>query len=189
MKKSRITTIAAILILLTIGLTSCSRQYNLTLVKKDYRVNDVTQNKKALPLQVIGQKKINVVNESKDLELVNSTAPVQIPIIAIPTKDVMITSSTSKDESGIDKNLYSNESKWKSFYPEFTDARSNESKKSEYHNGREDFFLYVILAIFLPPVCVGLWEGGFTFDFWIDLILTFCFWIPGVIYALIVILR
>lgn len=187
--KSKITTIATILITLTIGLTSCSKQYNLTLIKKNYRANDLAQNKKTQSLQVIEQKKINLGNESKNMELVNVTKPIQTPVIVNQTGDLMVSSSIAKDESGIDKNLYSYDAKFKSYYPEFNDNSSNESKKSEYHNGREDFFLYIVLAIFLPPVCVGLWEGGFTFDFWIDLILTFCFWIPGVIYALIVILR
>ena len=187
--KSKITRIAAILIVLTIGLTSCSKQYNLTLIKKNYQATEVVQNKKTQQLIILEKKQLNVVNESKDLELISATKPISTPVIVNNANDLSITSSISKDESGIDKNLYSYDAKLKSYYPEFNNANSNNSKKSEYHNGREDFILYIILAIFLPPVCVGLWEGGFTFDFWIDLILTFCFWIPGVIYALIVILR
>jgi uncharacterized membrane protein YqaE (UPF0057 family) len=189
MKKSRITTIAAVLFVLSIGLTSCSKQYNLTLVKKNYRANDVAQNEKSQPLKMIDQKKINVVNESDEMDLVKAKPLNQTPVIVNQTNDRVVTSSIGNDETGIDKSLYSYDSKLKSYYPEFTDVKSNESKKSDYHNGKEDLFLFIILAILLPPVCVGLWEGGFTFDFWIDLLLTFCFWIPGVIYALIVILR
>jgi uncharacterized membrane protein YqaE (UPF0057 family) len=48
--------------------------------------------------------------------------------------------------------------------------------------------LLVILAILLPPLAVALHEGGINTKFWISLLLTLCFWIPGVIYALIVIL-
>jgi uncharacterized membrane protein YqaE (UPF0057 family) len=48
--------------------------------------------------------------------------------------------------------------------------------------------LLVILAILLPPLAVALHEGGINGKFWLSLLLTLCFWIPGVIYALIVIL-
>ena len=48
--------------------------------------------------------------------------------------------------------------------------------------------LLVILAILLPPLAVYLHEGVINNKFWISLILTLIFWLPGVIYALIVIL-
>ena len=48
--------------------------------------------------------------------------------------------------------------------------------------------LQVILAILLPPLAVYLHEGEINNRFWIDLILTLLFFIPGVIYALIVVL-
>jgi len=48
--------------------------------------------------------------------------------------------------------------------------------------------LLVILAILLPPLAVYLHEGEINSRFWIALILTLLFWLPGVIYALIVIL-
>ena len=50
-----------------------------------------------------------------------------------------------------------------------------------------DGLLLCILAIFLPPLAVFL-AAGIGSEFWIDLLLTFLFWIPGVIYAFIVIL-
>ena len=48
--------------------------------------------------------------------------------------------------------------------------------------------LLVILAILLPPLAVYLHQGEINNKFWISLVLTLLFWIPGVIYALIVIL-
>ena len=48
--------------------------------------------------------------------------------------------------------------------------------------------LLVILAILLPPLAVYLHEGTINKRFWISLLLTLLFWIPGVIYALIVVL-
>jgi uncharacterized membrane protein YqaE (UPF0057 family) len=48
--------------------------------------------------------------------------------------------------------------------------------------------LLVILAILLPPLAVYLHEGEINNRFWISLLLTILFWLPGVIYALIIIL-
>ena len=48
--------------------------------------------------------------------------------------------------------------------------------------------LLVILAILLPPLAVYLHQGEINNKFWISLLLTLIFWLPGVIYALIVIL-
>ena len=48
--------------------------------------------------------------------------------------------------------------------------------------------LLVILAILLPPLAVYLHEGVINSKFWIDLILTLLFYLPGMIYALVVVL-
>lgn len=48
--------------------------------------------------------------------------------------------------------------------------------------------LLVLLAILLPPLAVYLHEGTTNNKFWLSLILTLLFWVPGVIYALIVVL-
>jgi len=48
--------------------------------------------------------------------------------------------------------------------------------------------LLVILAILLPPLAVYLHEGVINNKFWISLLLTILFILPGIIYALIVVL-
>lgn len=48
--------------------------------------------------------------------------------------------------------------------------------------------LLVILAILLPPLAVFLHQGEINSKFWIALILTLLFFIPGMIYALITVL-
>jgi uncharacterized membrane protein YqaE (UPF0057 family) len=52
----------------------------------------------------------------------------------------------------------------------------------------DDQLLLILLAIFIPPLAVYL-SAGLGTEFWIDLLLTCLFWLPGVIYAFIVILR
>ena len=48
--------------------------------------------------------------------------------------------------------------------------------------------LLVILAILLPPLAVYLHQGAINNKFWISLLLTLLFFLPGVIYALLVVL-
>jgi uncharacterized membrane protein YqaE (UPF0057 family) len=63
--------------------------------------------------------------------------------------------------------------------------------KAEKRKGAEpstNTLLLVILAILLPPLAVYLHQGEINNKFWIDLLLTLLFFLPGVIYALIVIL-
>lgn len=48
--------------------------------------------------------------------------------------------------------------------------------------------LLVILALILPPLAVYLHENAINGKFWLSLLLTLLFFIPGVIYALIVVL-
>jgi len=43
--------------------------------------------------------------------------------------------------------------------------------------------ILIIVAIFVPPVAVFL-MSGLGRDFWINLILTLLFWVPGVIHAI-----
>lgn len=50
-----------------------------------------------------------------------------------------------------------------------------------------DQVLLAILAILLPPLAVYLKEGEVNSKFWLSLILTLLFWIPGVVYALLVV--
>lgn len=64
-------------------------------------------------------------------------------------------------------------------------AAAREMKAS----GDIDMALMVVLAILLPPLAVYIHEGYTTNRFWISILLTLLFWLPGVIYALLVILE
>lgn len=46
----------------------------------------------------------------------------------------------------------------------------------------------IILAIFLPPVA-ALLTVGLGLHFWLNLILTLCFFVPGMIHALWLVVR
>lgn len=57
--------------------------------------------------------------------------------------------------------------------------------KNEKKHSRVDDIVLLILAILLPPLAVYLAKGIGT-EFWIDILLCLLFWIPGIIYAIIV---
>lgn len=62
---------------------------------------------------------------------------------------------------------------------------NNEVKKQDVD---EVTLIAILLAIFLPPLGVAV-KCGIGASFILNIILTFFFWIPGVIHALFVILR
>ncbi len=62
------------------------------------------------------------------------------------------------------------------------------AKKANIAAPTTNTLLLVILAIILPPLAVYLHEGEINNKFWLDLILTLLLFLPGVIYALIVVL-
>lgn len=61
-------------------------------------------------------------------------------------------------------------------------------KKAGKAEGGTSVLLEVILTILIPPVGVLVHEGGINSKFWIDLILTLLFYVPGLVYGLIVVL-
>lgn len=48
--------------------------------------------------------------------------------------------------------------------------------------------LQVIVALFIPPLAVYMKTGKIDNTFWINLVLTFFFFVPGVLHALYVVL-
>jgi uncharacterized membrane protein YqaE (UPF0057 family) len=63
-----------------------------------------------------------------------------------------------------------------------------ELREARRQNGEVDFLLIVIVTILLPPLGVFLYEGDITTNFWITLLLTLLFVLPGLIFGLLVVL-
>lgn len=61
-------------------------------------------------------------------------------------------------------------------------------KKAGSADTNTSVLLEVILTILIPPVGVLVHEGRINSKFWIDLLLTLLFYIPGLVYGLIVVL-
>jgi len=60
-------------------------------------------------------------------------------------------------------------------------------KKAGKSKKETDQTLLIILCILLPPLAVYLKEDEINSKFWISILLTLLFWIPGIIYALLVV--
>jgi len=107
------------------------------------------------------------------------------------------TSTPSTENPGVIETFRSAVAEFKSLSKKERKARIKEVKKElkeykkEKRAGNEpstDKTLLIILAILLPPLAVYLHEGEINNKFWISLLLTLLFWLPGVIYALVVVL-
>ncbi len=60
-------------------------------------------------------------------------------------------------------------------------------KEAKKVDASDDLLLLVIVTILLPPLGMALYDGLST-RFWISLLLTLLFYLPGLIYTLVVIL-
>jgi uncharacterized membrane protein YqaE (UPF0057 family) len=60
-------------------------------------------------------------------------------------------------------------------------------EKKENKSANVELVVLVILAILLPPLAVYLHQGEINSKFWISLLLTLLFILPGIIYALLVV--
>lgn len=63
----------------------------------------------------------------------------------------------------------------------------NTQVHSNHTNETTKDVLRVVAAIIFPPLGVGL-QVGLTKHFWINLVLTLCFFVPGLIHSLYIIL-
>lgn len=59
-------------------------------------------------------------------------------------------------------------------------------KALKQQDADSDYVVMMILAIVIPPLGVGL-TYGITGEFWLSLLLTIIFWLPGAIYSAIVV--
>ncbi|MFY7652371.1 MAG: YqaE/Pmp3 family membrane protein [Chitinophagaceae bacterium] len=114
-----------------------------------------------------------------------------ISIAAIPSK---ITDSSTTNQN-LNEAFQQSLAEFKSLSKSERRAKIKEAKTAlkEYKKDKSkadtDTLLMVIIAILLPPLAVYLHQNEINSKFWLSLLLTLLFWLPGVIYALIVILN
>jgi uncharacterized membrane protein YqaE (UPF0057 family) len=126
------------------------------------------------------------------LILISSVTPVTMAAVVSEPVSATAPSTTNPEPAAVKAAMKD----FKSLSRKERKARIKEAKKmfKEYRADKKagraadtDIVLLAILAILLPPLAVYLKEGEINTKFWISLILTLIFWIPGVIYALLVV--
>ena len=65
--------------------------------------------------------------------------------------------------------------------------RSLRNEWKKYDEDEDRTVLLAVISIFIPFLAVYLKEGEITSRFWISLLLSLLFWVPGVVYALLVV--
>lgn len=123
-----------------------------------------------------------------------------VSIVVLPAKAASLPSSGASANSAktepAPETVHSALDEFKNLSRHERKTRVKEAKKllkehrADKRSGRvaeTDQVLLAILAILLPPLAVYLKEGEVNSRFWISLILTLLFWIPGVIFALLVV--
>lgn len=112
-------------------------------------------------------------------------APKPVEKEAISKEDLKKQAATAKEEWN---NLSRKEKKAKRKEMKKELKSALKSAKKNEANSDLDLTLLIILAVLIPPLAMGLYDG-ITNRFWISLLLTLLFYIPGLIYTLVVILR
>lgn len=125
------------------------------------------------------------------LMLVIFTSPVLASSLVIPVVPAT-TASTEPDPESVKAAM----KEFRSLSRSEKKARLKDAKKllKEYRADKRagktaetDQVLLAILAILLPPLAVYLKTEEIGGKFWLSVILTLLFWIPGVVYALLVV--
>lgn len=68
-----------------------------------------------------------------------------------------------------------------------SEVKTFKQKKRAGEEADVSTLLLTLIALILPPLAVYLHQGEINSKFWISLLLTLLIWIPGVVYALLVI--
>jgi uncharacterized membrane protein YqaE (UPF0057 family) len=64
---------------------------------------------------------------------------------------------------------------------------NKDKKHGKTSDGETNTILLCILALLLPPLAVYLKTKSLDWRFWVSILLTLCFWIPGVVFAFLVV--
>lgn len=113
--------------------------------------------------------------------------------IIVEDNSVMIELNEEKTKQIESVNSYPKDySQWNGYNRkmDFSKMEVNLSTENIRHNkvssNQADAVVLIILSIFIPPLAVFLYEDSITNNFWVDLILTLLFWLPGMIFAFLV---
>jgi uncharacterized membrane protein YqaE (UPF0057 family) len=153
-------------------------------VKEQTKISEIYSEEIAFneSLSYNNESTTSISNEAEvDLNDVKVTHANAVKESNLPQKSKVSNSSPNNSEIAITE---FNETAADSFVKK-VDLQKNEQKQN---NNDVAFILILILCFLLPPLAVFLHRGGIDNMFWISLILTLLFWVPGIIFALWVVL-
>ncbi|HTB32954.1 MAG TPA: YqaE/Pmp3 family membrane protein [Bacteroidia bacterium] len=191
----------SVLLAVAIGilLSSCSNLPNLSLTKRHYRSGYYVNFSKKNNTSPTSAKLASV--KHKDQAPIPELIKPEIPIIKASTSN----NSIKKNVADLEKTVKLKENMKDNYVVSYTTANSKPddlaptiSAGNNLYSGAEgevnarvevnvSMVVIVLCAIFIPPLGVALMYGIHSY-FWIDLLLTLLFFIPGMIFALVVVL-
>jgi uncharacterized membrane protein YqaE (UPF0057 family) len=169
-------------------LASCSFTERLRLSKKYNRTNNVASTTN------IADKDRATKSTSTPIPTRLSSAPLtQLKPVSFALPDhLSLSKSTNPDHTHSTSVSTSASNNLSLFFPMEKTQQSipvvqNEASNNLRNWAAPDEIILIILAILIPPLAVYLYFDGLHDHFWINLILTIIFWLPGVIHALLVV--
>lgn len=178
---------------LSLFLVSCSsdnqvlssfskRKYLKNFKEKKVKYEDNTED-----YDLASNKQLNVTDIESDFTF---NSPTVIKEISQP---III---SKKEEKVIAKSIKNEVKNWNKFNREMSDNFFAYNDKAGFMHEKYnkvsstakqvDDIVLVILGIFIPPLAVYLYEDAITANFWVDLLLTLLIWVPGIIFAMLV---
>jgi uncharacterized membrane protein YqaE (UPF0057 family) len=186
--------LAAGILCLAILLSSCARNYHLELVGH-YKPNTDVALKSATPPASHSEEEIQPLssqNENEGVVSANETQP-DLKLLESQLQKAPSTPLTDKQQQKFEKKFEKVKAKIEKQtaqsgkqIQQHSKLNDNAEHISGFSTGNQ--LLCAIISVFIPPLGVLLYEGELTSHFWIDLLLTILFYLPGLIYALIIIL-
>jgi uncharacterized membrane protein YqaE (UPF0057 family)/uncharacterized protein YcfL len=175
-------------------LVSCSSESSvLSSFSKRKYLKNFKESKKSY--EVVVEEETAQLEEAKTEEIVLETTTPTNAIIE--ESNVVLTSETIKlanvvAPKKVTKQIEKEYRNWDKFNRTYENEllvskeQYNHAEKSA-NSLRVNEIVLAILAIFIPPLAVFLFEDSITANFWVDLLLTLLFWLPGIIFAFLVI--
>lgn len=145
------------------------RENNFTAVEK---VEERTYASSNTELTAVGLEDVNVLDNAKLVEPVVEERVVEEHMdIVEPLVDYSSTYRGVSQANSFSKNKF-----------------VNNFEGNKISNAREvNSVVLAILCIFIPPLAVYLYEDSITTNFWVDLVGTLLFWLPGIILAFLIV--
>lgn len=181
---------------LSLIMISCSSESDvLSSFSKRRYLKNFKESKKTYEINI--EEQIASIEEVKEIKNDEPIASNSVETIEEFENDVVLTQEAVQKAIAltpkkVSKQLEKEYRNWDKFNRNYSTELLASSKEYNYvtlnnSSARVNEIVLAILAIFIPPLAVFLFEDSITANFWVDLLLTLLFWLPGIIFAFLVI--